>query len=317
MSDSTSQYWQIQAIRQELANLRGLVALIAENVGVGPHDGSIQDEWKEKGYFVVPQLLKKEDIVETKNEFHRLANLWPDNIPPDLRPLVVMDPSLFEEDEKHLIPILDKDFSLQTLSEEEKAILKTLRNKENKMRQFFRISYHSPYFQKLIQSSELTAIIHEIIGEKFNVLQTMAIIKPPGGGIKRWHQDNAYFGLEPHNIVGVWIAIDPVYLENGCMQVHPKSHLNGILPHSIPPEIPEYLGFTAYSHRPPPEDEVDVIELQSGDALFFHGDLSHFTGKNHTNKGRPALQFHFSGSECIKTEKARYYLYDSPEIQYD
>jgi len=38
--DSYLQNLQIQAIRQELANLRGLVALIAEKVGVDPHDVS-------------------------------------------------------------------------------------------------------------------------------------------------------------------------------------------------------------------------------------------------------------------------------------
>ena len=39
--------------------------------------------------------------------------------------------------------------------------------------------------------------------------QDMALIKPPGGREKPWHQDRAYFNLtQTTRIVGVWIALD-------------------------------------------------------------------------------------------------------------
>ena len=40
-----------------------------------------------------------------------------------------------------------------------------------------------------------------------------------------WHQDSAYFGLEPHQLVTVWLAITEASEEMGCMKIIPESHL--------------------------------------------------------------------------------------------
>ncbi len=40
-----------------------------------------------------------------------------------------------------------------------------------------------------------------------------------------WHQDSAYFGLEPHTLATVWIALTPSDRGNGCLRVLPGSHL--------------------------------------------------------------------------------------------
>ncbi len=39
-----------------------------------------------------------------------------------------------------------------------------------------------------------------------------------------WHQDNAYFGLDPHDEVTAWTAISRTTPENGCMRFIPGSH---------------------------------------------------------------------------------------------
>ena len=56
----------------------------------------------------------------------------------------------------------------------------------------------------------------------------MALLKPPRGREKPWHQDHAYFNLPLDTpIVGVWIALDEATPENGCMHVIPGSHREG------------------------------------------------------------------------------------------
>ena len=44
-----------------------------------------------------------------------------------------------------------------------------------------------------------------------------ALMKPPGTGEKRWHQDQGYFRLRPSQVAAYWIALDDVDIENGCM----------------------------------------------------------------------------------------------------
>lgn len=40
-----------------------------------------------------------------------------------------------------------------------------------------------------------------------------------------WHDDSAYFGLEPTEAVTTWTGFTESTVENGCLQVIPKSHL--------------------------------------------------------------------------------------------
>ena len=39
-----------------------------------------------------------------------------------------------------------------------------------------------------------------------------------------WHQDSAYFGLNPHEEVTAWVAFTPANTLNGCLRVLPGSH---------------------------------------------------------------------------------------------
>lgn len=45
-----------------------------------------------------------------------------------------------------------------------------------------------------------------------------------------WHQDGAYWGLEPLEVLTAWIALGPVHQGNGCMRVIPGSHRTTHLP---------------------------------------------------------------------------------------
>lgn len=39
-----------------------------------------------------------------------------------------------------------------------------------------------------------------------------------------WHQDSAYFGLDPHDEVTAWVALTDSRRDNGCLRVIPRSH---------------------------------------------------------------------------------------------
>ena len=48
--------------------------------------------------------------------------------------------------------------------------------------------------------------------QELEVFQSLALLKPPGGREKPWHQDNAYFNLDGAAVqaVGVWISLSEV-----------------------------------------------------------------------------------------------------------
>jgi len=213
-------------------------------------------------------------------------------MPEDHKPIVDVDPSLVKN---------DPEFHNRAHSVEEVEL---------KVRRFFRMCVHDPFFQKMASHPNLISIASAMIGEDLKILQSMAICKPPGSGIKRWHQDNAYFRLLPNDVMAFWIAVDSATVENGCMHVVPKSHINGISEHGIPKDvdIPKGQEHSFFSLlETPPKDQIVAVPLEPGDALVFHGELKHFTPPNNTMVRRRALQFHYASSYCVPTNPQFWY----------
>ena len=78
----------------------------------------------------------------------------------------------------------------------------------------------NPALKSLAEDPSLTRVLSRLLGGQPRLYQDMALIKPPGGREKPWHQDRAYFNLtQATPIVGIWIALDEATPENGCMQV--------------------------------------------------------------------------------------------------
>ncbi len=133
----------------------------------------------------------------------------------------------------------------------------------------------------------IRAILEAIIGPQPLLTQDMALVKPPGGVAKPWHQDDAYFKIAPLEAVcGVWIALDEAGVENGCMQVWPGGQRIGALRHYHANDceiVPDRLT----------QPETLAVPLPPGGALFFSGLLPHQTPINSSDSRRRALQFHY------------------------
>jgi phytanoyl-CoA hydroxylase len=149
----------------------------------------------------------------------------------------------------------------------------------------------SAHFHELAHDSRILGLAERLIGPEPVLLQSMALLKPAGvGSVKDWHQDAPYFDVEPGSkIGGIWIALDHADEENGCMQVLPKSHHDGVIQHEtgptgwrLPPGISERFA-----------REAMPVPLVPGSALFFHSALFHFTAPNTSLRKRRAVQFHY------------------------
>ncbi|MEM8875370.1 MAG: phytanoyl-CoA dioxygenase family protein [Planctomycetota bacterium] len=143
----------------------------------------------------------------------------------------------------------------------------------------------------------LLCICEKLMGESVRLVQEMALLKPPGGGVEKpWHQDAAYFRLAtPTGVIGTWTALDAAYPDNGCMHVIPGSHHAGPRPH--------------YHDRDCqlPDDTIDrdhivAVPLEPGGTMFFSGLLHHGTPPNASADRRRALQFHYLTASGVESE---------------
>jgi len=79
--------------------------------------------------------------------------------------------------------------------------------------------------------------------------------------------------------VTVWFAIDESTRENGCIEVIPASHKNGLIKH--------YHGEDFMIHEELiQKSEVVYAEMKPGDVLFFDVLTLHASAPNHSDRGR-------------------------------
>jgi len=116
---------------------------------------------------------------------------------------------------------------------------------------------------------------------------THMIDKPPRHGHETpWHQDEAFWELDlGYHACGVWLALDDVDVDNGCMQFIPGSHLGGIVTHRHLYDDPMVSALVI--------DDVDLaravpVPLRAGGATFHTQRTMHHTGPNLTDRRRRA-----------------------------
>jgi phytanoyl-CoA hydroxylase len=148
---------------------------------------------------------------------------------------------------------------------------------------------YEPRLDALATDDRLLRVVRQILGSQAVLqFQDMALLKPPGGGREKpWHQDKAYFNIDPGApVVGVWIALDEATFENGCLHVIPGSHRQGPVVHF------RRRDWQICDTEVSVSRDV-VVPLPVGGALLFDGLLHHGTPANRTTTRRRAVQYHY------------------------
>jgi non-heme Fe2+,alpha-ketoglutarate-dependent halogenase len=143
----------------------------------------------------------------------------------------------------------------------------------------------SPELDKIVHNSKILDAVESIIGKNILVCSTTLFIKNPNQtGYVSYHQDAKYIGLEPHNWVTAWVAITDSYEENGCMRMWPGSHIE-IRDHNQKFDQGNLLtrGQTVENV---PENDVQSVELKTGQMSLHHPRIVHGSGLNKSNDRR-------------------------------
>jgi ectoine hydroxylase len=124
-------------------------------------------------------------------------------------------------------------------------------------------------------------------GEVYHYHSKMIMKDAKVGGAWTWHQDYGYWyenGVLFPLLTSVFIAVDPATKENGCMQVIPHSHNVGRLDHVLTGDQAgaDMERVNEIARRLP----VLHVEMEPGDALFFHCNLLHRSDQNRSENSR-------------------------------
>jgi len=115
--------------------------------------------------------------------------------------------------------------------------------------------------------------------------------EPRVGGAWEWHQDYGYWYknefLLPGEMMSVMVAITTANKANGCLQVIKGSHRMGRIEHGF---AGEQVGASQhYVDLALKTMELIYVEINAGDALFFHSNLLHRSEANLSDQPRWSL----------------------------
>jgi ectoine hydroxylase len=124
-------------------------------------------------------------------------------------------------------------------------------------------------------------------GEVYHYHSKMIMKDAKVGGAWAWHQDYGYWyqnGVLFPWLTSASIAVDRATRENGCLQVIKGSHHLGRIEHVLTGEqagadqerVSEVLKRL----------ELVYVEMEPGDALYFHANLLHRSDQNHSDQPR-------------------------------
>eukprot|EP01083_Nonionella_stella_P132058 401453_1 len=229
-------------------------------------------EYHTNGYLIVPQLFSSDEIQNIKSEMIEIARCNRGEIDGATRDEISSDHD-----------ILNKYIAIHFPHKISQKVLHLA-------------TKHEP----------TTQILSEIISPNVKLVQTMMFIKGSGQQGQNWHQDEYYIPTRDKSLTGVWVAIDDVTIDNGCLWIIPQSHLPGFIypakDHQdyenfdrTPRAVIEYFGEYQYEQC----KQAIPVEVKSGDVAFFNGYTLHRSLKNVSNGFRLSFANHYMSADSM------------------
>jgi len=231
--------------------------------------------YEENGFVVVPGVLRPDEVKRFLDCAREIAH---GNHPPEARSRLVKD-------------IRFAKGELPMPEDPEHALWKVL-NPDR----------FDPQMADALRVPAVLDAVESLIGEDLLAFLLMFIYKPPGlaQAIHPFHQDAFYFPFGPHDqVLGVWMALDPVDADNGSLTVVPGSHKEEVVQHGALDGVNAgAFAANGAESQDSVEREGVTLELDPGDCVLFHSRLLHRTGGNHTDRHRRVITVHIASAQC-------------------
>ena len=135
------------------------------------------------------------------------------------------------------------------------------------IRQLMHSELVSPTLDGILRCDALVDIVAELMHPQVALYHSKLLPKEAGVGTATpWHQDYAYWKRDENRpiMINCQLAIDPMTLENGCLEFIPGSHRWGLQDHEHHEEtFGKFLPGHYYKR-----DEGVTVPMEPGDGIF-------------------------------------------------
>ncbi len=165
---------------------------------------------------------------------------------------------------------------------------------------------HDPHFHRMMFGSRFEALASLLLNDKVIGRNMQYFNKPPRiGQPTPPHQDGYYFMLDPNEAVTMWLGLEPVDEENGCVRYVKGSHKKGMRAHGRTGLIGFSQGMTDFGLPEDLEQEV-YFKTGPGDLLVHHSMTIHRAdGNRSTSRTRRALGFIYYAERAREDTEAK------------
>ena len=161
-----------------------------------------------------------------------------------------------------------------------------------------------PWMVELARNPAIVSAVQSLIGPDVLLFGSSAFAKNAHDPrFVSWHQDSAYYGLDPHDEVTVWVAFTPSNSVSGCLRVIPRSHLGADLVHQETYDANNLLS----RGQTVTVDESLAVEmpLEPGEFSMHHERTVHGSLANNAAHRRIGLAFFYMPAHARSTLNRR------------
>ena len=107
------------------------------------------------------------------------------------------------------------------------------RAQPDSLKQLQLLQQHDAFFEALAKAGPFRELAETLLRDSVVCKNIQYFNKPPQTGqATPPHQDGYYFKLAPPHALTMWLALDEVDIENGCVRYLPGSHKQGMRSHA-------------------------------------------------------------------------------------
>jgi len=143
---------------------------------------------------------------------------------------------------------------------------------------------------EFLLSDEVLDLVEPLVGPNIGLWSSHFISKQPfKGKATPWHEDSAYWNgrvSTMEGIVTIWLALDEVNPENGCMKVIPGTHNNGFSKYEAVDDSSKNIFETQISADQIDNEKAVYFSLAAGECSLHEGRIIHGADANTSPKRR-------------------------------
>jgi len=230
-----------------------------EQVQVGAaNDADPGREFREKGYVHLPAMLCPDEVKEVEAQLARYID--------------EVVPGLPEQDAFYEV-----------------------KGRPETLKQMHRMIDNDSWFREFLLQDHFLGLAEQLLGTPAVYKNLEYFAKPPRiGNPTPAHQDGYYFMIEPNEALTMWVALDEIDEENGCIRYVEGSHREGLRPHAKSGVLGFSQGITNFGLAD--EEQARPMSARPGDLLAHHSLTIHRADANRSARPRRAL-----GLVCYST----------------